>query len=163
MAHELRSSIIASILTALLIVALTNFLYWQPQLALLSEQIDRPQLLVSLFPEGDWHAVDTKDCAIARTNSQFRFEIANIGRNPLHLLRIIFNATNWDHEITKDFDHLELQPNDVMTITFSWTDSLTGSGAVYQAEFSVTVVAVGYVQTRNYCILYGGGGAGGEW
>jgi hypothetical protein len=163
MAHELRSAIIASLLTALLTVTLTNFLYWQPQLELLSEQIDRPKLLVSLLPESGWRAIDTKDCAIIQTSPHFRFQITNIGHEPLHLLRIILNATNWNHQFTHDFGQLELQSGEVMTITLGWSDSPTGSIAAGQGELSVTVVAVGCVQTSNYCIFYTEGGAGGEW
>jgi len=151
---ELKSALV-SLSVALLVVLLTNYLYYQPYLELLSQQINAPQISISLIPGDGWTAIDTKACAIVRENTLFVFEITNVGRRSLHVIRLIINATNWDDEIIRDLsrDWPPLEPSDLIRITFRWTPELTSKGT--QAELSLNVVTVELpVYTTRFWVAY---------
>ncbi len=144
----------ASLLTALLVVGLTNYFYWQPQLELLREQAKTKYLYISAISTGGWTVIDTTTaCAVAHANSVFRFNVTNIGNLPILVLEVRFEASNWNGALWSSNITSVLGPGSSITVQHVWSHNEIDLG--HQADFSVTITAANVPsETLTLCVVY---------
>jgi hypothetical protein len=143
-----------SLLTALIVVGLTNYLFWQPQLELMRQEARSDQLRIYVIRVSDgWNVTDTTPCAIVHLRSEFDFEVTNTNHAPVQTLQAKFQATNWNGYVTENVSRV-LGPGESFPLTYYWgTPDDISAGS--QAQFTVSVISVQLpVQTTTFCVAY---------
>jgi hypothetical protein len=147
-------SMLASLLTALLVVGLTNYFYWQPQLDLIRETKPR-NFRISVVSTAGWTVVDkTTACLVTHADSVFRFNVTNVSNSPILFLRVTFEASNWNGMKTWSSDiNGVLGPGDSIPVQHVWSQSEIETG--HQAKFLVSAISASVPsETSAFCVTY---------